>query len=105
MSGTYVGLGGCDHCGLEVLFALDVDGNLIALDEGVSGPLAVRVDCTGTPRVRRVSLAYRPGEDERRAGIHNNGCIGLAEVVSISRAPSFRRSAWPVPERRAANGR
>jgi hypothetical protein len=103
MSGTYAGLGGCDHCGLEVLFALDVDGNLIALDEGVNGPWAVREDCTGTPRVRRAPLWLADGE--LRAGRHNDACIGLAEVVSISRAPSFRRSAWPVPERRAASGR
>ena len=105
MSTQYAGLGGCDYCGLQVLWALDADGDLVALDENRSGPVIVRTDCTGTPRVRRVSLAYRLAEGERRAAIHNNACMGLAEVVSISRAPSFGRRARPVPERRAASAR
>jgi hypothetical protein len=93
MSGPYPGLGGCDYCGLQVLWALDTDGDLVALDTNRSGPVVVRTDCTGMPRVRRVTLAYRPAEGERRAGIHNDACIGLAEVVSIGRAPSARRRA------------
>lgn len=91
MSSPYAGIGGCDHCGLQVLFALDVDGGLVALDENRSGPVAVRTDCTGTPRVRRVPLWRSLADGERRAGLHNEACIGLAEVVSISRAPSFGR--------------
>ncbi len=105
MAGTYAGLGGCDYCGLQVLWALDADGDLVALDEGDPGPVVVRTDCTGTPRVRKVAPLYRLAEGERRAAIHNSACIGLAEVVSIGRAPSFGRSAWSVFERRAASGR
>src|SRR5215472_6625215 len=88
---AYAGIGGCDHCGLQVLYALDADGNLVALDEERTGPVVVRVDCTGTPRVRRVAALYRPVKGERRAGVHNDACIGLAPVVPIGRAPSLRR--------------
>lgn len=105
MSGPYPGLGGCDYCGLQVLWALDADGDMVAVDENRTGHVVVRRDCTGTPRVRRVSLAYQLAAGERRAGIHNNACMGLAEVVSIGRAPSFGRAARPVPERRAASAR
>ncbi len=105
MSTQYAGIGGCDYCGLQVLWALDVDGDLVAVDKNRAGHVVVRRDCTGTPRVRRVSLAYRLAEGERRAAIHNDACIGLAEVVSIGRAPSFGRPAWPVPEGRAASAR
>jgi hypothetical protein len=97
MSGTYAGLGGCDHCGLQVLFALAVDGELIALDDGEDGPVVVRRDCTGTPRARRVPLLYRLAEGETRAGLHNDACIGLAPVVAIGRAPSLRRRR-PAPD-------
>lgn len=90
MSTPYAGLGGCDYCGLQVLFALSADGDLVALDENRSGPVVVREDCTGTPRVRQVPVFYRPGDGERRAGLHNDACIGLAPVVSIRRAPSIR---------------
>ncbi len=106
MSTPYAGIGGCDYCGLQVLWALDADGGLIALDENRSGPVIVRTDCTGTPRVRRVSLAYQLAEGEHRAGIHNDACIGLAPVVSIGRAPSARRRARPVTTpRRTASAR
>lgn len=105
MSTPYTGIGGCDYCGLEVLWALDAEGDLVALDERVNGRVVVRRDRTGTPRVRKVAAFYRPAEGERRAGIHNDACIGLAEVVSIGRAPSYGRLAWPVPERRAASAR
>lgn len=91
MSRPYAGLGGCDYCGLQVLWALDIDGDLVAVDENRTGHVVVRRDCTGTPRARRVSLAYRLAEGETRAGIHNDACIGLAPVVSIGRAPSLRR--------------
>jgi hypothetical protein len=91
MSATYAGLGGCPHCGLQVLFALHASGELVALDEGEDGPVVVRRDCAGTPRVRPAPPWYRPREGERRCGIHNDGCIGLAPVVSIGRAPSIRR--------------
>lgn len=91
MSRPYAGLGGCDHCGLQVLFALGADGTLTALDERVNGPVVVRADSTGTPRFRRVPALYRPAEGEARAGIHNDACIGLAPVVPIGRAPSSRR--------------
>lgn len=107
MSGTYAGLGGCDHCGLEVLFAVNTDGDLVALDENRLGPVVVRTDCTGTPRARRVHAMYRPAEGERRCGLHNDACIGLAPVVAIGRAPSFGlRSVRPMtPARKAANAR
>lgn len=105
MSRPYAGLGGCDYCGLQVLWALDADGDLIALDEGTDGPVIVREDCTGTPRVRQVPVFYRPREGERRAGLHNDACIGLAPVVSIGRAPSLRRPPvrTPASPRRTAN--
>jgi hypothetical protein len=93
MSRPYAGLGGCDYCGLQVLWALDTDGDMVSLDANRTGPAVVRWDATGTPRARRVSLAYRLAEGETRAGIHNDACIGLAEVVSIGRAPSVRRHA------------
>ena len=106
MSRQYAVLGGCDYCGLQVLWALDTDGDLVAVDENHGNSVVVRRDCTGTPRVRRVSLAYRIAEGESRAAIHNDACIGLAEVVSIGRAPSARRRCeWPPPERRAASAR
>jgi hypothetical protein len=107
MSATYVGLGGCPHCGLQVLFALHASGELVALDEDRNGPVAVRVDRTGTPRVRPVPVTYRPHESERRCGIHNDACIGLAPVVPISRAPSLRRRATrtAVPPRMTAHAR
>jgi hypothetical protein len=93
MSAAYLGLGGCPHCGLQVLFALHASGELVALDEGTGGPVVVRLDCTGTPRVRPVPAFYRPREGERRCGLHNEACIGLAPVVPIGRAPSRRRRA------------
>jgi hypothetical protein len=106
MSRPYAGLGGCDHCGLQVLWALDGDGKLTAVDENRPGPLVVRRDCTGTPRVRRVPVFYRPAQGERRARLHNSACIGLAEVVSIGRAPSSRRRySGTVTTRRAASDR
>jgi hypothetical protein len=105
MSRPYAGLGGCDYCGLQVLWALDADGDLVALDENQTGAAVVRRDATGTPRARLASLAYRLAEGEQRAAIHNDACIGLAEVVSISRAPSFGRPAWPVPAERTASAR
>lgn len=102
MSRTYAGIGGCPHCGLQVLFALGADGSMVALDEGTDGPVVVRRDCTGTPRVRPVPALYQPREDERRCGIHNAACIGLAPVVPIGRAPSLRRPARPETRRRYA---
>jgi hypothetical protein len=102
MSGTYPGLGGCPHCGLQVLFAVGVTGELVALDEGTDGPVVVSADCTGTPRVRRVAALYRPGEGEARCGIHNAACIGLADVVPIGRAPSLHRPAQSEKRRRLA---
>ena len=107
MSATYPGLGGCPHCGLQVLFALHASGELVALDEGGNGPVVVRVDCTGTPRVRPVPPFYRPAEGERRCGIHNDACIGLAPVVPIVRAPSARRRAnrQATSPRRTAHAR
>jgi hypothetical protein len=91
MSRPYAGLGGCDYCGLQVLWALGADGDLIAVDENRGGPVVIRRDCTGTARVRRVPAFYQPGDGESRAGLHNDACIGLADVVSIGRAPSLRR--------------
>lgn len=107
MSGTYLGLGGCPHCGLQVLFALDVDGELVALDEGARGTVVVRRDIAGTPRVRPVPALYRLRKGERRCGLHNAACIGLAPVVSIGRAPSARRSAArpAAASRRTAHAR
>jgi hypothetical protein len=100
------GIGGCPHCGVRVLFALAVTGDLVALDEGRDGPVAVRWDCTRTPRVRRVPPAYRPGDGEHRFRLHNDACIGLAPVVSIGRAPSLRRRpARSAPPRREARAR
>lgn len=106
MSTQYAGIGGCDYCGLQVLWALDADGNLVALDENRKDRAVVRTDCTGTPRFRTVSLAYQLADGERRAGIHNDACIGLAEVVSIGRAPSLRRRRAPlITERATASAR
>lgn len=106
MSRPYAGLGGCDYCGLQVLWAVDADGGMVSLDTNRAGPVVVRTDCTGTPRVRRVPLFYRPGEGEARAGIHNDACIGLAEVVSIGRAPSIRRRSFRTTSpRRTASAR
>ena len=97
MSGTYPGLGGCPHCGLQVLFALHATGELVALDEGGDGPVAVRWDCTGTPRVRSAPFWLRMREGESRFRIHNDGCIALAPVVSLD----ARRRPAPVAGRRA----
>lgn len=107
MSRQYAGLGGCDYCGLQVLWALDADGGLVAVDENRTGHVVVRRDCTGTPRVRRVPVFYRPAEGEKRARLHNSACMGLAEVVSIGRAPSARRRRFTRPEttRRRASAR
>lgn len=106
MSTQYAGIGGCDYCGLQVLWALDAEGDLVALDENRKGRVVVRTDCTGTPRVRAVSLAYQPTEGESRAGIHNDACMGLAPVVSVGRAPSLRRRRTPLTtERRTASAR
>lgn len=107
MSRPYAGLGGCDYCGLQVLWALDADGDMVALDEKRPGPVVVRRDCTGTPRVRRVPPLYQPGDGEHRARLHNDACIGLADVVSIGRAPSLRRRMPVRPEtpRRTASAR
>jgi hypothetical protein len=106
MSRPYAGLGGCDHCGLQVLWALAADGSMVAVDTNRGGPVMVRTDCTGTPRIRRVPLFYRPAEGETRAGLHNDACIGLAPVVSIGRAPSLRRrSARSTSPRRTASAR
>lgn len=106
MSRPYAGLGGCDHCGLQVLWALDRDGNLVAVDEGRPGPVVVRRDCTGTPRIRPMPDSYQPAGGEKRARLHNSACMGLADVVPIVRAPSLRRRrARPAPERRRASAR
>jgi hypothetical protein len=107
MSGTYPGLGGCPHCGLQVLFALHASGELVALDEKAAGPVVVRWDVTGTPRVRPVPSWHRPKKGERRCGLHNEACIGLAPVVSIGRAPSVRRRAArpAASSRRTAHAR
>jgi hypothetical protein len=95
MSATYAGVGGCPHCGLQVLFALHASGELVALDEDANGPVVVRVDRTGTPRVRPVPAEYQPLNGEHRYGIHNKTCIGLAPVVAIGQAPSRRRTEPP----------
>jgi len=106
MSRPYAGLGGCDHCGLQVLWAVEADGGMVAVDTNRSGPVVIRTDCAGTPRVRRVPVFYRPAEGESRAGLHNDACIGLADVVSIGRAPSIRRRSFrTTPSRRTANAR
>jgi hypothetical protein len=107
MTGTYLGLGGCPHCGLQVLFALHASGELVALDEGADGPVVVRVDRAGTPRVRPVPALYRLRKGERRCRLHNAACIGLAPVVSIGRAPSARRRAASpaATSRRTAHAR
>lgn len=106
MSTQYAGIGGCDYCGLQVLWALDAVGDLVALDDDRKGRVVVRTDCTGTPRVRPVSLAYQLAEGESRAGIHNDACIGLAPVVSIGRAPSVRRRSFrSTSPRRTASAR
>lgn len=89
------GLGGCPDCGLRVLFALNVNGDLVALDEGRDGPVAVRWDCTGTPRVRPVKPNYRPKEDEHRFRLHNRSCIALASVVDLAAVRQLR----PGPDR------
>jgi hypothetical protein len=106
MSTPYVGLGGCDYCGLQVLWALDADGDLVSVDEYRGNSVVVRRDCTGTPRIRRVSLAYQLAGGESRAGIHNDACMGLAHPVSIGRAPSLRRrSLRSTSTRRQASAR
>jgi hypothetical protein len=105
MSRPYAGLGGCEYCGLQVLYAVGIDGGLIAVDENRNGPVVVRRDCTGTARLRRVPPLYRPREGEARCGLHNDACIGLADVVSIGRAPSLRRPVRPVFPGRVANAR
>jgi hypothetical protein len=92
MSGTYAGIGGCPHCGLQVLFAVGVTGELVALDEGENGPVVVSEDCTGTPRVRRAAAFCRPGEGERRCGVHNAACIGLAPVIPLTVRARLRQT-------------
>jgi hypothetical protein len=102
----YTGLGGCDYCGLQVLWALDANGGLVAVDENRGGPVVVRRDCTGTPRTRRVPAFYRPADGERRAGLHNDACMALAQPVSIGRAPSLRRRSFrSTSTRRQASAR
>lgn len=106
MSRPYAGPGGCDYCGLWVTWAVDVDGEMVSVDLNRPGPVVVRTDCTGTPRVRRVPVFYRCAEGEARARVHNDACIGLAEVVSIGRAPSLRRRSFRTTSpRRTASAR
>lgn len=98
------GLGGCPECGIRVLYALSAAGDLIALDEGQDGPVAVRWDRTGTPRVRPVKPGYQTGDGEHRFRLHSRSCIALAPVADLA-AERDRRRCRPDPGRRRASAR
>jgi hypothetical protein len=85
------GLGGCPDCGLRVLYALAATGDLIALDEGHDGPVVVRWDNTGTPRVRDARPEYQPKDGEHRWRLHRRSCIALAPVVDLGTARTLKR--------------
>jgi hypothetical protein len=88
-----------------VLYALHASGALVALDEGADGPVVVRWDITGTPRVRPVPPWHRPRKGERRCGLHNDACIALAPVESISFARARKTARTRRPAGGAAPGR
>lgn len=90
MTSIYAGLGDCPDCHVRVLFAVDVNGDLVPLDTGQDGPVVVRWDCTDTPRVRPCPLGWRKpdGIDEHRFRLHRDSCAALARVVPLRPAPS-----------------
>ena len=105
---VYAGIGDCPDCHVRVLFAMDADGELVALDTGPDGPVVVRWDCTDTPRVRACPPGWRKpkGVDEHRFGLHRESCAALARVHDIGSAPSaVRRAARSGPARRTASAR
>jgi hypothetical protein len=81
------GIDGCGDCGVRVLFALTVQGDVIALDpDPGAGPLVVMWDCTDTPRVRS-QPGGRLRDGEHRYARHVLSCIALAPVVDLFPAP------------------
>jgi hypothetical protein len=108
MSGTprpRPGTGPCPDCRERVLFALAVNGDLVALSTGQDGPWAVRWDITDTPRCRRVPADYQPRKGEHRFRPHPWSCKALARVRAIGSAPSLRPAITaprPVPRRASA---
>jgi hypothetical protein len=104
MTSIYAGIGDCPDCDVRVLFAMDAHGELVPLDEGRDGPVAVRWDITDTPRVRPVNPDYKPREGEHRFRLHRDSCSALARVRQIGSARSIRRVASVRP-RRLANAR
>lgn len=84
MTSIYAGIGDCPDCHVRVLFAVDVAGDLVPLDEGRDGPVAVCWDRTDTPRVRHVRPDYRPCEGEHRFRLHRDSCAALARVIPLA---------------------
>jgi hypothetical protein len=92
MTSTYAGIGDCPDCGVRVLFAVDVAGDLVPLDEGQDGPALVRWDSTDTPRARDVPHGYQRREGEHRFRLHRDSCAALARVIPISVPARLRRT-------------
>jgi hypothetical protein len=85
------GVGDCPDCGKRVLFALAATGDTIRLDEGQDGPVVVRWDCTGTPRVRPLGPSGVAPEGQHRFRLHTRTC----RVVSLGTARA--RKGWAAP--------
>lgn len=92
MTSVYAGIGDCPDCGVRVLFAVDVGGDLIPLDEGQDGPALVGWDCTDTPRIRSMGPGRERRDGEHRFRLHRDSCAALARVIPFAVPSQLRRT-------------